>query len=137
MLHTPTPLRKSVLAEMEARYAEPLRVTAHAAFRSPTDLSVTSSLFQHYALATGQGYEGSIKAAYVSLGAADLGERLTGLLRGRGYDSICIADFHEYQFEEDFVDTMVASFLQGYFPLACDFESDHGHPDGPPVRPAD
>ena len=53
--HCATPLRRSVMAEMEQVFADDFARTAASRFRSATDISVTNSLYHYYALMTGPG----------------------------------------------------------------------------------
>ena len=122
MLHTPHPMRRSVLQELEDRYPEAFARTAASPFRSDTDVSVASSLFQHYALATGAGFDSTLKTAFIGLGRPDVGDRLRNVLRNRGYDAISIGDYHEYAYEDEQIDEMVRSFLDDYFPLPAALE---------------
>ena len=52
--HCAAPLRKSVMAELEAEFPEDFARTAASRFRSATDISVTNSLYHYYALLTGR-----------------------------------------------------------------------------------
>ena len=55
--HVPLPLKKSVLTEIETRYAAEMERTRAARFRSRTDLAVPSMFAQYYAIATGRAVE--------------------------------------------------------------------------------
>ena len=52
--HCAAPLRRSVMAELEAAFPDEFRRTAASRFRSATDISVTNSLYHYYALLTGR-----------------------------------------------------------------------------------
>ena len=52
--HCATPLRKSVMAELEQAFPDDFARTAASRFRSATDISVTNSLYHYYALMTGR-----------------------------------------------------------------------------------
>jgi glycosyltransferase involved in cell wall biosynthesis len=121
MLHTPHALRRSVLFELEKRYPDEFAQTAASPFRAASDLSVASSLYQHYALLTGRAVPGSITSAYVGLGRLDVEQRL-GALRSRRFDAINIADFHEYRYPESTIDRWVREFFEHYYPLPCSLE---------------
>jgi hypothetical protein len=54
LAHCATPLRKSVMAELEQEFAEGFERTAASRFRSASDISVTNSLYHYYALRTGR-----------------------------------------------------------------------------------
>ena len=117
MLHVAHPLRRSVLDELEKRYAAEFSGTSAHPFRHPEDLSITSSLFQHYAVLTGRAVKRSIRVAYVGLGGDDVGRRLARLLNDRNFDVFSIGDFHESHLPPHEVDDMVRSFLQAYWPF--------------------
>ena len=55
--HCATPLRRSVMAELEQTFAEDFARTAASRFRSATDISVTNSLYHYYALMTGRAVD--------------------------------------------------------------------------------
>jgi len=122
MLHTPHPMRRSVIEELENRYPGEFKRTAAAPFRSETDLSVMSSLTQHYALLNGHGYIGELSAGYISLAAADLGAQLRQLLAQRCHDVFCLADFHEHALPARRVEQLTHEFLVDYFPISAPWE---------------
>ncbi|GAA4738684.1 stealth conserved region 3 domain-containing protein [Modestobacter marinus] len=123
MLHVAHPMRRSLLTELEERYPVEYALTAGHPFRHDEDLSVTSSLVQHYGLLTGQAVYGNIRAAYVGLGGDDIGRRLGQLLTERNFDVFSIGDFHDTGLPEEEVDDMVRSFLQAYWPFPGRYES--------------
>lgn len=121
LAHTPHPHRRSVLEEIEQRFPDELAATAHAPFRSDTDVSLLSSLAQHYGLITGSAYVGEGELAYVNLSTSDVGRQLNQLLR-RQQDFICLADHHDYALPEERVEEILATFLTTYFPVAAPWE---------------
>ena len=54
--HCATPLRRSVMAELERAFPEDFARTAASRFRSATDISVTNSLYHYYAQFTGRAH---------------------------------------------------------------------------------
>lgn len=122
MLHAPHPMLRSVLTELETLFPKEFHQTTHAPFRSDTDLSVASSLFQYHALATGRGYRAGLDVAYLSLARHDLGSVLNGVLASRKHEVLTLADYHEYALPAADVDVMVQAFLSGYLPLPSSFE---------------
>jgi glycosyltransferase involved in cell wall biosynthesis len=122
MLHTPHPMRRSVIEELENRYPGEFKRTAAAPFRSETDLSVMSSLTQHYALLNGHGYLGELSAGYISLAVADLGAQLRQLLTQRCHDVFCLADYHEHALAARRVEQLTHEFLVDYFPISAPWE---------------
>lgn len=122
LLHVAHPMRRSLLVELEERYSAEFAHTSGHPFRHDEDLSVASSLMQHYGLLTGQAVYGSIRAAYVGLGGNDIGRRLTRLLTERNFDVFSIGDFHDTGLPEEEIDDMIRSFLQAYWPFPSRFE---------------
>jgi hypothetical protein len=121
--HTPTPLRKSVMSELEAEFPEEFRRTAASTFRSATDISVTNSLYHYYAWVTGRAVtQTDAKVQYIDttlrVGLAEM----TTLLKRRNIDMFCLNDgsFPELTAEERAA--AVRSFLDSYFPIAAPWE---------------
>lgn len=121
--HTPVPMRKSVLRELEAEFPDEFRATAASTFRSATDISVTNSLYHYYALMTGRAVtEHQMKVLYVDTTARSGLTEMRKLLSSRNVDLFCLNDgsFPEIS-DEDRADA-VRSFLAGYFPIAAPWE---------------
>ncbi|WP_159081292.1 stealth conserved region 3 domain-containing protein [Nocardioides sediminis] len=121
MAHSPHPHRVSVLTEVEERFADAVGRTARSPFRAETDVSMLSSLAQHYGLVTGTAYAASAEHAFVDLSNARI-ERQLRQLRARDRDFFCIGDHHEYAVDADEVDAMLSEFLAGYFPVKAPWE---------------
>ncbi|MDT0452034.1 stealth conserved region 3 domain-containing protein [Streptomyces hesseae] len=121
-LHTPHPLRRSVLAEMEERFAEEVGLTASAQFRARTDLAIASSLHHWYGLFTGRSMPGAISSAFVNVGLREHHIRLHRILATRSHDVFCINDYHDGDVPEDEQADALAVFLGSYFPVASQFE---------------
>ena len=92
MKHTPHPSRRSVLAEIELRFAEHVEATAGHQFRHPDDISLLSSLQQYYAYLTGRAAPGEIKYMYTDLADPSTPFRLGRLLHDRHLDAFCLND---------------------------------------------
>ncbi|MFF4606538.1 stealth family protein [Streptomyces sp. NPDC001339] len=122
MRHVPHALRRSVLAELEERYAERHRATAAARFRSPDDLSVASSLHHYYAYHQGRAIPSDMRYVYMDLAHRNTSRRLNRLLANRDMDVFCIND--TVSTEEDLArtDALISPFLEGYFPVPSPFE---------------
>ena len=121
--HTPTPLRKSVMQQLESEFPEDFRRTAASTFRSATDISVTNSLYHYYAWVTGRAVEQTAATvSYVDTTLrAGLAE-MTTLLKRRNVDMFCLNDgsFPELSAEERAA--AVRSFLDSYYPFAAPWE---------------
>ena len=121
LAHTPHPHRVSVLREIEQRFAAEVAATARSPFRSDTDVSLLSSLAQHYGLVTGSAYVGRGELAYVNLSNSDVARQLNQLL-DRQQDFICLADHHDYALPPERVEELLTHFLTAYFPVAAPWE---------------
>jgi hypothetical protein len=121
--HAATPLRKSVLQELENEFPEDFARTSASAFRQATDVSVTNSLYHYYALLTGRAVQQTdAKVKYVDT-TSHAGIRLMhSLLRKRSYDFFCLNDgsFPEISAADRAV--AVQSFLEEYFPIPAPWE---------------
>ena len=121
MAHSPHPHRVSVLREIEARFGAAVGATARAPFRSAGDVSLLSSLAQHYGLVTGTAFRGAAAHAFVDLANARI-ERQLRQLRARDNDFFCVGDHHDFAVDADEVDALLAEFLEAYFPVAAPWE---------------
>jgi len=124
LAHAPYPHRVSVLAEIAARFPEAVAATSRAPFRSGSDVSMLSSLAQHYGLITGSAYEapeGSLESVFVNISSTEVIPQLEEL-RQRRQDAICLGDHHDFALEVGRVDRLVAEFLESYYPIAAPWE---------------
>jgi hypothetical protein len=120
--HTPYPHLRSVMYEMEERYAEDFARTAASRFRHPSDISIASSLQQYYTFLTGRAVLGSVGYTYVDLADPSAPVQLARLRKTAEFDTFCLndTDSDDVNFEEQM--TMVRSFFEDYFPLPSSFE---------------
>jgi hypothetical protein len=121
LAHAPYPHRRSVLEEIEQRFPVEVAATAHAPFRSDTDLSMLSSFAQHYGLLTGRAYAGRSERAYINISNSDLEWQLKNAL-GRRQDFLCLADHHDHALGAERLDRTLEAFMQAYFPVAAPWE---------------
>jgi hypothetical protein len=110
-----------VLDEIQRRFPEAVSATAHAPFRSDTDLAMLSSLGQHYGLVTGTAYVGQADFEFVNLSNSDLARQLNQLL-DRDQDFFCLGDHHDYAMPAAILDERLAKFFATYFPVAGPWE---------------
>lgn len=122
MMHTPHPSRRSVLAEIEARFAEQVRSTAGHQFRHPDDVSVLSSLQQYYGYLTGQATPGTIRHRYTDLADPGAPLKLATLLRHRDVDTLCLNDVDTPDAALGEQEALLADFLPAYLPFPSPFE---------------
>lgn len=121
--HAATPLRRSVLLDLEREFPEDFARTQHSTFRSATDISVTNSLYHYYSLMTGRAVQQeAARVRYVDTTAKAALASLPGMLKERAYDFFCLNDgsFPEVSAEERA--TLVLDFLEKYFPIVAPWE---------------
>lgn len=131
--HAATPLRRSVLAELEAEFAEDFARTAASAFRSSTDISVTNSLFHYYALMTGRAVvQTEATVRYVETTLKTAAGDMDRLLRRRDYDFFCLNDGSKPEISVERRTKSVRSFLERYFsvPAVWEVDSAEFRPEG-------
>ncbi|MCU1413529.1 MAG: sugar phosphotransferase [Microbacteriaceae bacterium] len=121
--HTPVPLVKSVMRELEAEFPEDFRRTAASRFRSASDISVTNSLYHYYALLTGRAViERNVKALYVDTTAKSGLTAMRKVLGKRNVDLLCLNDGSFPEISDEERAEAVRSFLDGYYPIAGPWE---------------
>ncbi|MRH86788.1 exopolysaccharide phosphotransferase [Nocardia sp. SYP-A9097] len=115
--HTPVPLRRSVLHEMEQVFPDDFARTRTSRFRAATDISVTNSLYHYYALLTGRAVpQEAAKVRYVDTTMYTGLALLDGLLRRRNVDFFCLNDGSFPEVPEADRVRAVSEFLDTYFP---------------------
>ncbi|MEU7631426.1 stealth family protein [Nocardia sp. NPDC049220] len=121
--HAPVPLRRSVLLELEAEFADDFARTSASRFRSATDISVTNSLYHYYALLTGRAVpqEGA-KFRYVDTTVRKGLALLDGLARTRDVDFFCLNDGSFPEISEVERAQVVSEFLAEYYPDPAPWE---------------
>jgi hypothetical protein len=129
--HSPYPLRRSVLEEIEAEFPDVVKRTSHSRFRSPTDLSIAASFAQHYAVATGKAVFGEIDTEYVHVESGRLRWHLDRIRLGRGFDTFCINETEQRAADEQRRECLIHDFFEQYFPVAAPWERDGEHPARP------
>jgi hypothetical protein len=120
--HAPYALRRSVLQEIEQEFAEEHRRTSYSRFRSPTDISVPSSLYHYYAYLTGRAVPSQIAFAYLDLAKPEIRRRLGILLARRDRQAFCINDTLSDGHDTARQTAMLRTFLQAYYPVPSPFE---------------
>jgi hypothetical protein len=134
--HAPTPLRRSVLREMEEEFSADFARTAGSPFRASTDISVTNSLYHYYALMTGRAVvQSAARVTYVETTLASSLRQMTSLLRNRSQDFFCLNDGSEPEISIETRTSAVVDFLDSYFPIAAPWELHGELPSRDDVRP--
>ncbi|SDP53448.1 Stealth protein CR3, conserved region 3 [Pedococcus dokdonensis] len=124
--HSPQSMNRTVLAEMEGKYADAFTRTRANRFRDSTDIAVTGFLYHHYAFLTGRAVpDGGTTLLiqqnhrYARLFAQLLAAQDTGQLSK--YLSVCVNDGRGSHDNADW-DAQARSFLQSYFAEKSSFE---------------
>ncbi|WP_433659210.1 stealth family protein [Nocardia sp. CA-128927] len=121
--HTPVPLRRSVLLEMEDAFAADFARTRTSRFRSATDISVTNSLYHYYAMLTGRAVpQETAKVRYVDTTSHKGLSLLDGIARKRNVDFFCLNDGSFPEISEADRVLAVSAFLSRYFPDPAPWE---------------
>ncbi len=130
--HTPAPLRRSVLLEMEEEFAADFARTRASRFRAATDISVTNSLYHYYALLTGRAVpQESARVRYVDTTSRSGLALLPGLAKRRDVDFFCLNDGSFPEVSEAERTQEVSEFLRRYFPDPAPWERISASPRHP------
>ncbi|SDH14459.1 Stealth protein CR1, conserved region 1 [Rhodococcus triatomae] len=122
--HAATPLRKSVMAEMEREFPEEFAATASSTFRSSSDISVTNSLYHYYALFSGRAVaQKSARVKYVDTTVASGLDAMNRLLAKRSMDFFCLNDGSAPEIDLELRTAKVTEFLDAYFPIPAPWEA--------------
>ena len=124
--HCATPLRRSVMEELEADFAEDFRRTSHSQFRSATDISVTNSLYHYYALMRGSAVvQTNAKVMYVETTLKSALRQMKKLLKRRDQDMFCLNDGSKPEISVQKRTKAVTEFLERYFPVVAPWEKEY------------
>lgn len=123
--HAATPLRRSVLEDLEHEFSDDFARTQRSVFRASTDISVTNSLYHYYALMTGRAVQQeNARVLYVDTTARGDLTSLSRLLKSRSYDFFCLNDGSHPEVSAEERATVVLDFLEKYFPIKAPWEKD-------------
>jgi hypothetical protein len=130
--HAATPLRKSVLFEMEQEFKEEFDRTAASPFRSSTDISVTNSFYHYYALMTGRAVvQTQARVMYVETTLKSSHSQMNSLLKSRSMDFFCLNDGSAPEISVEKRVTNVLRFLNSYFAIPAPWEKPSSNEIGP------
>ena len=122
MKHVPHAMLRSVLVEMEGKFSAELASTPTHQFRHPSDISLTSSLYQYYATLSGRATPAEIRYLYADLADAETPALLRLLLAKRGYDVYCLNDTDSDPGSLAQQHVLMGDFLAAYFPVPSPWE---------------
>ncbi|OUE22375.1 Capsular polysaccharide phosphotransferase SacB [Clavibacter michiganensis] len=135
--HAATPLRKSVLLELEQEFAEDFHRTQLSRFRSSTDISVTNSLYHYYAQMTARAVQQeNAKVTYVDTTSRAGLDMLPGLLKRRSQDFFCLNDGSFPEVPADERQARVQDFLERYYGIPAPWEAEVADAPAAPDAPA-
>ena len=123
--HCATPLRRSVMDELERAFPEDFARTAASRFRSATDISVTNSLYHYYAQFTGRAIATTrprVRYVQTTLAASLAG--MERLARRRDVDMFCLNDGGAGEMPEELRVRTVTGILERMFPVRAPWERD-------------
>jgi len=121
--HCATPLRRSVMDELEQAFPEDFARTAASRFRSSTDISVTNSLYHYYAQFTGRAIATTrprVRYVQTTLAASLAG--MERLARRRDVDMFCLNDGGAGEMPEELRVRTVTDILERMFPVRAPWE---------------
>jgi hypothetical protein len=115
--HSPYPLLKSTLFEIESQYGQLLLNTMRQKFRTNTDLPLATTLHAYYSLLRGYAQQGSIDCRYIDIGDPlfiFLIAPFSPLWRGK-YQTFCLNEVKSVGYLSTLRDYLVSSFLKRMF----------------------
>ena len=121
--HAATPLRKSIMTEMEHEFAAEFAATAGSRFRAADNISVTNSLYHYYALLTGRAIiQENATVGYIDTTMEAGLRELDELLKKRNVDMFCLNDGSFPEVSDEERTERVTDFLERYFPFPAPWE---------------
>ncbi|GAA2006681.1 stealth family protein [Microbacterium ulmi] len=121
--HCATPLRRSVMAELEREFADEFARTAASRFRSASDISVTNCLYHYHALLTGRAVVTTQpRVRYVQTTMAASLPTIQRLTSDRRLDMFCLNDGGTAEVPESVRTRALRDALERMFPVAAPWE---------------
>lgn len=121
--HCATPLRRSVMQELELTFPEDFARTAGSRFRAATDISVTNSLYHYFAAFTGRALATTApRTRYYQTTMADSLRRMERLSERRDVDMFCLNDGGTSEVPEEVRVRVVTGMLERMFPVRAPWE---------------
>lgn len=121
--HTPHPMRRSVLFELEEMFAEAYETTTRSRFRHHDDI-VADQLHHYYAQATARAVPGRLGYTYLNVLDDSFIPVFNGFAQKRDRDAMCVNDA-PVPGAAPIDDEFVQRFLDDFFPAPSQFEK-HG-----------
>lgn len=124
VLHTPHPMIKSVLAEIETRYADLVQNTRASRIRSSQDLNITSNLFYYYAAGKGLALSPNPETKsyrYIDTGRLSQFRKMFSLARSPK-KFFCLNLTHRHEVPLSVQAVTILAVLRYLFPKRCAHE---------------
>lgn len=118
--HTPHPMRRSVLYELEETFAEAYEATTRSRFRHHDDI-VADQLHHYYAQATARAVPGRLGYVYLNVLDDSFLPVFNGFAQKRDRDAMCVNDA-PVPGATPIDDGFVQRFLDDFFPAPSQFE---------------
>jgi hypothetical protein len=122
-LHSPYPLLRSVMAEVEQEFPDVVGATRRSRFRSPSDLSTAASFTQHYALATQRATLGEIATEYVHVESGRLRWHLDRVRLRGDVDTLCLNETRDGSADSERRDAEIQRFFESMYPVIAPWEA--------------
>ncbi|MGA9275683.1 Stealth CR1 domain-containing protein [Ilumatobacter sp.] len=120
--HSPYPLSRAAMVEMEQRFADIVAATQHSRFRASSDLSTAASFAQHYALATRRAVLGDIATEYVHVESGRLDWHLDRIRLDDRLLTYCINETHRDGGDHDDRERRITEFFEQMLPVGAPWE---------------
>lgn len=120
MKHTPYPLRRSILDEIEKEFPDELAATTSHRLRNAADISLLSSLYHYYAFLTARATPADISYTYIDLAKRDALRSLGLVSAHRDQQAFCLNSTSDV---DDIKHEVLQNFLDSYFPIKSRYES--------------
>ena len=122
--HVPMAMKRSVLSEIEARYAEPIARTRRARFRAETDIATTNALAHFYGISIGKAVEWEHvpgEYCYVDTGRGDFESKLAEV---PAIDPlfVCLNATRHADVAPDRQEDILGTYFETNYPLRSPFE---------------
>jgi hypothetical protein len=121
LAHTPHPQQRALLAEIEQQFPDDVARTRRSPFRSADDVAMATAMHHYYGFFTGRTVPARMRYRGVTLGGADLKDRLR-LVTERRPQAFCLNDTLVDAPEPARKARLVGRFLERYFPEPSSFE---------------
>ncbi len=120
--HVAHPQRKSVLSTIERNHPGQVEQTASAKFRSPSDLSIPSSLAHYYGVALGSAVPTDVSYKYIDMGSRDAQLNLAKVCWSERPQMFCLNQVSGSEEELAHQNEALEHFLEYAFPWKASFE---------------